>query len=124
MCIRDRAAGEEHYQYISYSSSYNVQTGLSAINPSLALVVFLVAVVSLRLTKWPWLRFVYYGLLSVIGFFSVASYLTYYSFGYFQNYWITTGVEVGGGAVLLLLGLGALVGELGAFLKSARPSSR
>ena len=119
-----QAAGEEHYQYISYSSSYNVQTGLSAINPSLALVVFLVAVVSLRLTKWPWLRFVYYGLLSVIGFFSVASYLTYYSFGYFQNYWITTGVEVCGGAVLLLLGLGALVAELGAFLKSARPSSR
>jgi hypothetical protein len=86
---------------------YGRGTILSPTNIALALVVFLLGIIGSRSTRRSWLRYVYYGLLVVIGIVYVETYQTY-RYGSL----ILTVPFVGGGLLLLLSGLAFLLGLL------------
>jgi hypothetical protein len=115
-----QAVGEASFTTFGSFNTYNVERGLFLLNPALALATLLVVIGSLRAKTWRWPRFIYYGLLLAIGFFSIANYLGYYSGGTVRNYWVTTGVEIYGGAALLFLSGGGLLREFGAWLHRRR----
>jgi TolA-binding protein len=93
----------------------SVQRGLSALDPALALAVAIAVTGILKAKTWQWPRFAYYALLLGIGSYGVVNYLRYYSGGIARAYWVTTGVEVCGGAALLFLTGAALLREFGAW---------
>jgi hypothetical protein len=116
----------ESYHRVWDGNIDNVAVGKWLGSAILLVVVLIAASVALRAQKsprWRWLRFAWYGLVSVIGLFYFFSHVNLLDGLVARDYWVTTCVNVFGGTLLVLLSAAIILSRVVAWREAARATA-